>query len=175
VAPALGDDGTVYAGGDDSTLYAVDGATGRKKWEAPLEGRGTSSPCVRDGRVFIHAGKGSTENTIYALDAQDGSVTWSYRPARHSGHLFGGVGSACAPGNRGEIYVGNANGIIYALQGSLPARSSAEACQSQEECGGLSVDIDDDFIMIDGVKLPVARYMNPGGEWLISYPFAGAQ
>jgi len=32
VAPALGDDGTVYAGGDDSTLYAVDGATGRKKW-----------------------------------------------------------------------------------------------------------------------------------------------
>jgi len=129
-----------------------------------VEGRGTSSPCVRDGRVFVHIGIGCTENTIYALDAQDGSVTWSYRPARISGHLFGGVGSACAPGNRGEIYVGNANGTIYALQGSLPARSGAEACQGQEEGGGLSVDIDDDFITIDGIRLEKRKTFTGSGK-----------
>jgi outer membrane protein assembly factor BamB len=53
-AVAVGPDGTIYVGSDDKVLYALDGATGREKWEFLTEAEIDSSPAIAaDGTVFI--------------------------------------------------------------------------------------------------------------------------
>jgi outer membrane protein assembly factor BamB len=155
VRPAIGDDGTVYLGGDVSVLYAVDGATGKLRWEAPLEGRGTSPPLFHEGTVYIHVGKGSTENTVYAFDTRTGREQWHFKPT--GGPC--GVGSGPAVGKNGEIYVGNDNGYVYALKGLDPEKlpsevmNDAQSAQAEEEKDTLETG--DGYIMIDGIKMPI--------------------
>lgn len=150
--PAVGNDGTVYLGGDLSILYAVDGKTGKGKWEAPLEGRGSSSPVIHDGTVYIHVGRGCTENTIYAFDEQSGTEKWHYKP----GGPWRGVGSRPSIGKNGEVFVGNDDGYMYALRGSTAIVEDKKSEDPQGGPGG--IEKEPDYIIIDGVKLPVKKY-----------------
>ena len=53
-SPAIGADGTVYIGSMDNKVYALDGATGIKKWEFETGGWVGSSPTIGpDGTVYI--------------------------------------------------------------------------------------------------------------------------
>ena len=45
--------GSVYVGSTSGTLYAVDLATGKKRWEYAGKSSYKTAPAVRDGRVFI--------------------------------------------------------------------------------------------------------------------------
>ncbi|MGW4985906.1 outer membrane protein assembly factor BamB family protein, partial [Streptomyces mirabilis] len=53
----------VYVGSRDSSLYAVDAATGRKRWSFLTGSAVSSSPAVVDGVVYF----GSVDGNLYAV------------------------------------------------------------------------------------------------------------
>jgi len=76
--------GVVYIGAgafgantENNKLYAVDAATGAKKWEfkTPDGGSDYSSPTVVGGIAYIGAG-----GTLYAVDAASGIKKWEAKP-----------------------------------------------------------------------------------------------
>jgi outer membrane protein assembly factor BamB len=67
-------DGVVYIGSTDGSLYAIDLATGKKRWQFTTELGFTASAAVRDGRVYI----GDSEGKFYCIDAATGHKLWDY-------------------------------------------------------------------------------------------------
>jgi outer membrane protein assembly factor BamB len=114
-SPAIGSDGTVYVGSFDSKLYALDPATGTPRWTFKTSDHIYASPALgqsSDGRtnaIYI----ASTDGSVYAL-SPSGRLLWRYDtgdPVRSSPVLGAAPGSA-----HGQIlYVGSANGKLYAL------------------------------------------------------------
>lgn len=77
-APAVGPDGTVYAGDTERTLYAIDPDTGKKKWDFKAEGNFLVTPTIGpDGTIYV----GNTDQFIYALDPKNGKPKWSFKTA----------------------------------------------------------------------------------------------
>jgi outer membrane protein assembly factor BamB len=53
-------------GSDDRSVYALDGATGKKKWRFETGGAVWSSPCLGpDGTLYV----GSNDKNVYTLAA----------------------------------------------------------------------------------------------------------
>lgn len=68
-------DGRVFALGSVA-IYAVDFATGKRLWSAPLAQKGPgSSPCASDGAVFVNA------RHLQAFDAATGRALWKQEKA----------------------------------------------------------------------------------------------
>ncbi|MDF1555670.1 MAG: PQQ-binding-like beta-propeller repeat protein [Deferrisomatales bacterium] len=72
LSPAVVLGGVVYVGGHDGWIYAIDAATGRKKWDFQTHSRVNSTPTPHDGVIFV----GSMDNFLYALGADDGELVW---------------------------------------------------------------------------------------------------
>jgi outer membrane protein assembly factor BamB len=66
--------GTVYVGGMDGNLYAVELSSGQKKWTLPTTSTFKASPGVREARVFI----GDTDGRFYCVDASSGKELWHF-------------------------------------------------------------------------------------------------
>jgi len=100
--------GIAYFGCNAGNVYAVDTSDGGERWRFTVDGTSerevTATPAVSDCRVFV----GSWDETLYALDARDGSVVWRHEAA-------GPVSASPAVGD-GTVYVGiNGNGGVLAL------------------------------------------------------------
>jgi hypothetical protein len=143
-------DDTVYVGGGNKNVYALDVADGTERWSFGGADAAQSSPAVANGAVYI----GSRDSNVYALDARDGSELWSFQtddivqsaPAmvdstvyvgsndsnvyaldaadgteRWSVQTGGRVRSSPAVAN-GTVYVGSHDGHVYALveEGDAP-------------------------------------------------------
>ncbi len=85
--------GTVYFGGYDKKVYAIDAATGEKKWEFLAGDNFQSSPAYADGVLYVTC----YDKKLYALDAKTGSKLWEFA----TNWVFTN-GSPCV-----------ANGIVY--------------------------------------------------------------
>jgi len=94
--------GTVYAGSDDGTVYALDAATGGLRW-AYTAGDSVSDPAVAGGAVYV----GSHYGKVYALDAATGHLRWVYTTG-----IMPDSGPAAA---RGTVYLGSEDNKVYAL------------------------------------------------------------
>jgi len=66
--------GTIYFGGDDGSIYAVDAESGRQLWKHATGGPVPSTPDVVDGTVYAL----SYDGKLYALDARTGAVRWKF-------------------------------------------------------------------------------------------------
>ena len=55
---------TVYFGGEDGHVYALDATTGDKLWDIATDAKITSSPIVVDGTVYI----ASLDGNLYAIE-----------------------------------------------------------------------------------------------------------
>ncbi|WP_266078506.1 PQQ-binding-like beta-propeller repeat protein [Haladaptatus caseinilyticus] len=93
--------GTAYYPTDNLTsgevLYAVDTETGETRWTFSVDDCGsgvTSAITEEDGQIFI-----AHDLTVWALDADDGEVLWSYEDNNYS--AIGGLSVA-----DGSLYVG---------------------------------------------------------------------
>jgi outer membrane protein assembly factor BamB len=95
--------GTVYVGDSSGRVYALDAATGSRRWVKVIGGSVFSPPAVTGGVVYV----GSTDHDIYALDAATGRVRWTHRTG-------GQVNSGPAVAD-GTVYVGSSDGNVYAL------------------------------------------------------------
>jgi outer membrane protein assembly factor BamB len=119
-APAIGADGTVYVGWEDTwkgpshgKVFAIDGKTGAQKWVYDTKGGVFLAPAIGpDGVVYI----GSREGVMYALNGSTGALKWQQ-------DMGAEIGTPVAVGNNGLIYFGANDGTIYALRASDGARA----------------------------------------------------
>lgn len=103
-APAVGRDGTIYAGCQDGALYALTPA-GEKRWEYRTAGDIDGAPTILpDGKVVF----GSDDGKLYALDAR-GVLQWALQAGA-------AIRSSPALGANGHIYVGTMGGVLYAVE-----------------------------------------------------------
>lgn len=65
---------TVYVGAYDGALYALDRATGRRRWRVRLGDAIGSSPAYYDGRVYVAVEFTPYEGSLFAVDARTGAV-----------------------------------------------------------------------------------------------------
>jgi hypothetical protein len=91
-------------GGVDNQAVNVDAATGTETWTQNINDNSTSTPAVHDDKVFI----GSDDGKIYALNASDGSVVWSYQTG-------GEIWSAPAVSGDGKVCFGSLDHFVYCL------------------------------------------------------------
>jgi len=68
-------DGTLYFGSDDGSVYAVDAASGRQVWRHATQGPVSSTPAIAGDTLYV----GSYDGRFYALDARTGATRWKFR------------------------------------------------------------------------------------------------
>jgi outer membrane protein assembly factor BamB len=105
---AVGPDGTVYVGANNSNFYAVTG-DGKLKWlyEAEREVAGIwSAPALAPdaGTLYFAANKGG----VYALGAEDGALRWR-------AFVYGSIYSSPTLDSRGTLYTGSNVGHVLGL------------------------------------------------------------
>ncbi|HET6372818.1 MAG TPA: PQQ-binding-like beta-propeller repeat protein, partial [Candidatus Polarisedimenticolia bacterium] len=110
---------TVYVGCRDAHVYAVDAATGRKRWDYPTSKSWViGTPAVRDATVYV----GTSDSARFmAIDARTGRLKFNVDV---KAYVFSSAALA------GELaYVGNHNGKLYAIN----AKTGALAWEFQTE------------------------------------------
>ena len=70
--PTISDDGVVYFGSLDHSVYAVSLDKGKQLWKYPTKGAIVGQSLVFKGMVYI----GGLDRTLYALDAKNGAKKW---------------------------------------------------------------------------------------------------
>lgn len=104
----------VIVGAMDGRIHALDGA-GKSRWTYRARGRVAASAVVsQDGVAVV----GSSDGTLYALDADEGSRLWSLRvtPSR----LRANLDSSPAIATDGTIHVGSYDGGLYSIPAAWP-------------------------------------------------------
>jgi outer membrane protein assembly factor BamB len=107
-SPAIGPNGTVYVGSFDEQLHALDPRTGMDRWTGTTNDHVYASPALGEGSVYIASADGS----VYAYDLR-GVPRWRFDTGDtiRSSPVLG----KAPTGNGRILYVGSANGKLYAL------------------------------------------------------------
>jgi len=113
-------DNTVYLQDLNSNVYALDRASGKVKWAHKFNkpSEGPNGIAFGYGRIY-----GATATDAFALDPQNGALTWSRKLVRNKNEgidmtpqLFDNkVLFSTVPGNTHSFYAGNGDGIVWAL------------------------------------------------------------
>ncbi|MFC7043691.1 PQQ-binding-like beta-propeller repeat protein [Halonotius sp. GCM10025705] len=87
------DETTVFVGGEDGSLAAIDANGGETRWTKEICNEIEAAPAVANGVVVVgNAGLWDEHNALHALDAQDGSIKWSFGDTRFSIQSASGCG-----------------------------------------------------------------------------------
>jgi outer membrane protein assembly factor BamB len=149
-APSIAFDGTIYVGGEySSLLYSINGKTGEKKWSVPLPEAGSSPAIGTDGTVYI--GGAYSNRYYYAFDGETGTEKWKF-------YTGGGTLSSPAIGPDGTVYFGSTNKKFFAVDGQtgvkkweLPTISGFySACPAVSEDGTVHVGVSQYLYALDG-------------------------
>jgi outer membrane protein assembly factor BamB len=107
---------TLFIGGQDGALYALELASGRLIWKAATGGRLRATPAVA-GQLVV---AGSFDGRVYAFDRLTGAERWVHRTegdtldSNRFGYDRRGIQSSAAIVD-GTVYVGSRDGGLYAL------------------------------------------------------------
>ena len=109
-------DGVIVVGSGDGGIYAVDAATGKRRWRAQTEGRVRASPAVANGRVYA----GSYDGRVYCFDLTSGVLRWRYETEgvtlKSGSYGFDRRSIQSSPAvDNGVVYVGARDGFLYAI------------------------------------------------------------
>jgi len=164
-SPTLGPDGTVYVGGRNGNLYAVN-PDGSLNWQATL-GAVTSSAAVGDDGT-ISLGTGSE---YQALNPADGSSMWSFAP------VDGEADSTPTLGAGGRIYLAANSNALYALNpdGTLAWTFVAEQEGEREVHFSSPIALDGARVLYAGTREGEFFAVNPDGtvRWRFPLPEGG--
>lgn len=120
-SPAIGDDGTVYAGGTANHLYALR-SDSSKLW-VHTASNDVATPVIADAAVFVVSG-----SKVLGLGIDDGVVTSTFNPfvAIHSIPALAGDGTLYFGANDERVYALNAGGTtnIWRFKTSKDVNSS---------------------------------------------------
>jgi eukaryotic-like serine/threonine-protein kinase len=160
--------GTVYVGGLDGKLFALDGTSGAVAWSVPpdaLDGDTVwTSPAISHGSVFFAANRPSA--TVYAVDAATGATRWTASPT-----ISVIIGSPTVVGK--TLYVGLNDGGVLALDVSnghtrWEAQTGATIYSSPAVSGGrLFVGVNDHTLRAFDTRsgAPLWTAQTGGIEW----------
>jgi len=104
---------TVYCGGLDSTLYAIQLRNGKLKWKFKTKGAIRSKPVPHQNYLLLNGGDGH----LYALDATTGKANWTFRGTSEKKYDFADYHHSTPVINNGLIYFGSGDGNLYAISG----------------------------------------------------------
>ncbi|NME72086.1 outer membrane protein assembly factor BamB family protein [Flammeovirga aprica] len=99
-------DNTLYIGGTDGFVNAIDIRTAKELWQFETVGIMASSPTVAYDKVFFGEAYSST-GTYYAVDAKTGRIVWS---TQEYGKVW-----VSATFHDGNIYFGNMDGFFFCV------------------------------------------------------------
>lgn len=105
VPPAIVGD-TVYIGGNDGNLYAVDAETGQERWRLFVGANISTMVSFAGGYVYV----GSDDQEIHAVDAETGQEVWSFSTEGEPWWWGGPIIDA------GVLYFISEDATLYALQ-----------------------------------------------------------
>ena len=100
--------GVVYIGPDGGTIAALNASNGHQIWKQAFDVDQVQSAQLVNDTIYISTSAGSSDGTIYALHAQDGSLFWDYPilgPVFNPPILDGTT-----------VYIGATDGMVYALR-----------------------------------------------------------
>lgn len=101
--------GVLYFGAGDGFFYALDAATGKTKWSAPIKSEGLGTPLVTDEAVYFLSGN----NAALALKSDNGEQIWFYSRQDSANITVRGASEPTLVGNR--LYAGFSDGYLVAL------------------------------------------------------------
>ncbi len=144
------DDGTVVLSTHEH-FEGVDGKTGAPKWSVDVKGLNTESPAYQtsDGKVLMH-----DRNTIYSIDPVSGNVDFRFTMDNEI--------SKITPAANGSLVIVEelGTGILHAVDFRPMSEVAEDILEknppSSEEKPG-NIQVEDEFVNIDGVKIPVGK------------------
>jgi len=114
VGPVVVAGGNAYVGASDHFVYALDATTGANKWQFRTGNKVWAGVAV-DGSGSAYVA--SLDHRVYAVDAANGKEKWRFETG-------GAIASAPLFSN-GRLYVGSADGLLYALDVNARAQQAA--------------------------------------------------
>ncbi|MDX9748450.1 MAG: PQQ-binding-like beta-propeller repeat protein [Paludibacter sp.] len=114
----VGSDGTIYQGARDKKVYAIN-PDGTQKWAFTGIGNFDAFPALSADGVIYYLANGTTNSTLYALNAGTGAEIWNKT-------ITGTTGGAVAIDNVGNVYAGtNSKVVKYNAAGDLQWETTA--------------------------------------------------
>jgi outer membrane protein assembly factor BamB len=113
-------DAVAYVGSSDAAaVFAVDAATGAKRWTADVQGWAWGQPAVTGSRVYTGTSSqvgypAGHQGGVLALDRATGAVTWRYPAPTPASGPYGFPGSPAL--GDGLVFVGGLDGRLVALR-----------------------------------------------------------
>ena len=156
-AAVIGDDGTVYVGNSNDTLYALYPDL-TVKWIFGLDDGVSASPALgAGGAVFVQ----SEGESLYAL-TPGGGRSWAY--------ATGGGKSSPVVGPDGTVYAASQEGVLHALDPSDGGKKWEYAVGSQQIDASPALDTARDVIyVVDEDGRMAAVYLADGSEkWQVT-------
>ena len=101
---------SVYMGGDNHIVYAIDPMTGLKNWEFSTSAAIQASPLIYNEMLYVGANGATYGDTLYKLNAQTGQVLKTFYQNLNPFHI---IATPVADG--GYIYLACTNNTLYAL------------------------------------------------------------
>ena len=152
-SPAIGADGTIYAGSSDGGLYAVS-PNGTLNWRFQAGNSIASSPAVgADGTIYF----GCSDDYVYAVKA-DGTLKWKFL-------TFGQVESSPALSADGVVYI-TVSATLYALNPDGTKRWFVGVPNESTTCSSVTLTSDGKICLYDGHYL---AEFNSSGKFLWYY------
>ncbi|HCE58862.1 MAG TPA: hypothetical protein DER09_13795 [Prolixibacteraceae bacterium] len=102
---------TVYLGGTDSVLYAIDFESGKEKWRFRTNGEIRSNVCIDEDFIYLNGGDG----TIYKLEKQSGKVVWDFETKGEKKVDFADYFQSTPVLLNDMLFFGSGDGYFYAV------------------------------------------------------------
>ena len=124
-----GDRKYVYFGADDGNFYAIHARSGRQIWSIDLSSEVRKPAILHNDTLYVV----SADNTVMALDPENGQIVWQYRRPPLKG--FSSAGHAGMVLAKGKLITGFSDGYLVALDPTVGSELWAQDLASEMDTG----------------------------------------